>query len=111
MKLVGRALNALEVLAECARNGLVDSAGRVGVVWHANSDGFSREIARFAILEARCRRVNHLRVPLCPEVQLPVSVLVGGFVSRNHLRCVRLARGGGSERLTGVLIARNIRGT
>jgi hypothetical protein len=70
MKLVRRALNTLEVLAECARYGLVHSAGRVGVVWHADSDGFSREITRFVILEARCLGVNHLRVPLCPEVQL-----------------------------------------
>ncbi len=70
MELVGGALNALEILAEGARDGLVDSAGRVGVLWHANIDGFSREIARFVILEARCRGVNHRRVPLCPEVQL-----------------------------------------
>ena len=70
MKLVGGALNALEILAERARNGLVDGAGRVGVLWHANIDGFSGEIARFVILEARCLGVNHLRVPLCPEVQL-----------------------------------------
>ena len=27
-------------------------------------------MARFVILEGRCLRVNHLRVPLCPEVQL-----------------------------------------
>ena len=41
MKLVGGALNALEVLAEGASDGLVDSTGRVGVVWHASSNGFS----------------------------------------------------------------------
>ena len=70
MKLVGGALNALEILAERARDGLVDSAGRVGVLWHANIDGFSCEIARFVILEARCLGVNHQRVALCPEVQL-----------------------------------------
>src|ERR1700720_543883 len=68
MKLVGSALNTLEILAERARDGLVHGAGRVGVVWHANIDGFSREIARFVILEARCLGVNHLRVALCPEV-------------------------------------------
>jgi hypothetical protein len=70
MQLLGGALDALEILAERARDGLVDGAGRVGVLWHANIDGFSDEIARFAILEAGCLRVNHLRVPLCPEVQL-----------------------------------------
>jgi len=70
MKFVGGALNALEVLAERTRYGLVHSAGRVGVVWHAGIDGFSREIARFVILECRCLRVNRLRVPLCPEVPL-----------------------------------------
>jgi hypothetical protein len=53
MQLVGGALNALEILAEGARDGLVDSTGRIGVVWHAGSDGFSREIARFVILEGR----------------------------------------------------------
>jgi len=53
MKLVRSALNALETLAKSARDGLVDGAGRVGVVWHAYSDGFSREIARFVILEGR----------------------------------------------------------
>ena len=42
MKLLGGALNALEILAKRARDGLVDSAGRVGVVWHACSHGFSR---------------------------------------------------------------------
>ena len=68
MKLVCGALNALEVLAERARYGLVDSAVRVGIVWHADIDGFSREIARFVILECRCLRVNHLRIRLCPEV-------------------------------------------
>jgi hypothetical protein len=73
VKLVGSALNALEVFAQRPRNGLVDGAGRIGVGWHANIDGFSREIARFVILEARCRGVNHLRVPLCPEVQLQVG--------------------------------------
>jgi len=31
--------------------------------------GFRGEIARFVILGARCQGVNHLRVPLCPEVQ------------------------------------------
>jgi hypothetical protein len=50
MKFVRSALNALEVLAERARDGLVDSAGRVGVLWHADIDGFSCEIARFLIL-------------------------------------------------------------
>ena len=70
MKLVGGALNALEILAERARDGLVDSAGRVGVVWHADVCGLLREIARFVILEARCLGVNHQRVALCPEVQL-----------------------------------------
>ena len=70
MKLVGSALNALEIFAERARDGLIHSAGRVGVVWHAGIDGFSREIARFVILEGRCWGVNHLRVALCPEVQL-----------------------------------------
>ena len=70
MKLLGGALNALEILAERARNGLVNGTGRVGVLWHANIDGFSGEIARFVILEARCLGVNHLRVLLCPEVQL-----------------------------------------
>jgi hypothetical protein len=39
-------------------------------VWHADIDGFSREIARFVILEARCWGVNHLGVRLCPEVPL-----------------------------------------
>ena len=73
MKFVGRALNALEIFAERPRNSLVDRAGRIGVVWHANIDGFSREIARFVILEARCQGVNHLRVPLCPEVQSGAS--------------------------------------
>jgi hypothetical protein len=53
MKLLGGALNALEILAERARDGLVNGAGRVGVVWHADIDGFSREIARFVILEGR----------------------------------------------------------
>src|ERR1700724_4113512 len=68
MKLVGSALNTLEILAERARDGLVNCAGRVGVVWHADIDGFSREIARFVILEVRCLRVNHPSVPMCPEV-------------------------------------------
>jgi hypothetical protein len=70
MKLVGGALNALEILAERARYGLVDGAGRVGVLWHANIDGFSFEIARFAILEARCLGVNRAGVALCLEVPL-----------------------------------------
>jgi hypothetical protein len=70
MKLLGGALNALEILAERARDGLVNGAGRVGVVWHADIDGFSREIARFVILEGRWVGVNHPRVLLCPEVQL-----------------------------------------
>src|SRR5260370_1042855 len=54
--------------AEGARSGLVHRAARVGIVWHADIDGFSREIARFVILECRCLRVNHLRIRLCPEV-------------------------------------------
>jgi hypothetical protein len=41
MKLVGRALNALQILAQRPRNSLVDRAGRIGVLWHANIDGFS----------------------------------------------------------------------
>jgi hypothetical protein len=61
-------LNALEIFAERARYGLVHSGGRIGIVWHADIDGFSREIARFVILECRCLRVNRLRVALCPEV-------------------------------------------
>ena len=69
MKLLRGTLDALEILAKSARDGLVDGAGRVGVVWHAGMDGFSREIARFAILEGRWVGVNHLRVLLCPEVQ------------------------------------------
>jgi hypothetical protein len=68
MKFVRGALDALKVLAERARYGLVHSAVRVGVLWHADIDGFSREIARFVILECRCLRVNRLREPLCPEV-------------------------------------------
>ena len=68
MQFVRGALNALEILAKRARDGLVHGAGRVGVVWHADIDGFSREIARFVILEARCLGVNHPRVRLCPEV-------------------------------------------
>ena len=68
MKFVRGALDALKVLAERARYGLVHSAVRVGVLWHADIDGFSREIARFVILECRCLRVNRLRVWLCPEV-------------------------------------------
>jgi hypothetical protein len=70
MKLLGGALNALEILAERARDGLVNGAWRVGVVWHADIDGFSREIARFVILEGRWMGVNHRSVLLCPEVQL-----------------------------------------
>ncbi len=70
MKLLGGALDALEILAESARDGHVYGAGRVGVVWHAGSSGFSREIARFVILEARWVGVNHRSVLLCPEVQL-----------------------------------------
>jgi hypothetical protein len=65
-------LNAFEILAERPRDGLVDSAGRVGVLCHADVYGFLREIPRFVILEARCLGVNHLRVALCPEVQLLV---------------------------------------
>jgi len=53
MKFVGSALDALETLAKSSRDSLVDGAGRVGVVWHADSDGFSSEIARFVILEGR----------------------------------------------------------
>src|SRR5258706_13341940 len=70
MELVGGALNALEILAEGARDGLVDSAGRVGVLWHANIEGFSCEIARFVILEAGCLGVNRAGVALCLEVPL-----------------------------------------
>jgi hypothetical protein len=73
MQFFGSALNALEIFTERARDGLVYSAGRVRVVWHAYIDGFSREIARFVILEARCLGVNHLRVGLCPEVPQLVS--------------------------------------
>jgi hypothetical protein len=68
VQFVGGALDTLEIFTERARDGLVHGAGRVGVVWHADIDGFSREIARFVILEARCLGVNYLRVPLCPEV-------------------------------------------
>src|SRR5260370_571245 len=71
-------VNALGMLGERPRNSLVDRGGRIGVLWDANIDGFSREIARFVILEARCRGVNHLRVPLCPEVQLQLV----GFCDR-----------------------------
>src|SRR5256885_4496178 len=39
-------------------------------------NGFSDEIARFLILEARCPRVNHLRVSLCPEVPRSVESVV-----------------------------------
>ena len=42
--------------------------------------GFRGEIARFVILGARCQGVNHLRVPLCPEV----THFEGEFV-RNEL--------------------------
>jgi hypothetical protein len=91
MKFVASALNALEVLAKRASNGLIDGAGRVGVLWHANIDGFSCEIARFVILEARFQGVNHLRVPLCPEVPLlggrvlsDRSRLSLGFLRRHH---------------------------
>src|SRR6266404_3162189 len=47
--------------------------------------GFRGEIARFVILKARCQRVNHLHVPLCPEVQLR---LVG---SRHRLIAMKTA--------------------
>jgi hypothetical protein len=70
MQFVGSALDALKILAECARDGLVDRVGRIGVVWHADIDGFSREITRLVILEARCLGVNHAGVALCLEVQL-----------------------------------------
>src|SRR5260221_7272832 len=65
-----RGVDAPEILAEGARDGLVDSAGRVGVLWHANIDGFSCEIARFVILEAGCLGVNRAGVALCLEVPL-----------------------------------------
>jgi len=82
MKFVRGALNALEILAERARDGLVHSAARVGVVWHADIDGFSPEIARFLILEARCPGVNRSHVPLCPEVpQLVRSSLTSLFLN------------------------------
>ena len=68
MELLGGALNTLKILAKRARYSLIDGARRVGVVWHADIDGFSREIARFVILEVRCLRVNHPSVPMCPEV-------------------------------------------
>lgn len=68
MKLLGGALNAFEILAKRARYSLINGARRVGVVWHAGIDGFSREIARFVILEVRCLGVNHPSVPVCPEV-------------------------------------------
>ena len=68
MKLLGSALNALEILAKRARYSLVDGARRVGFVWHADIDGFSQEIARFVILEVRSVGVNHPGVPVCPEV-------------------------------------------
>jgi hypothetical protein len=68
MKLVGGALNTLEVLTKRARYGLIDGARRVGVVWHADIDGFSQESARFVILEVRSVGVNHPGVPVCPEV-------------------------------------------
>jgi len=42
MKLVGGALDALEILAESARDGLVNGARWIGVVWHACISGFSR---------------------------------------------------------------------
>jgi hypothetical protein len=36
MQFVGSALDALEIFAERARHGLVHSAGRIGILWHAN---------------------------------------------------------------------------
>ena len=68
MQFFGSALNTLEIFAKRASNSLVDGTRRVGVLWHAYIDGFSREIARFVILKGRCLGVNHLGVLLCPEV-------------------------------------------
>ena len=46
--------------------------------------GFRGEIARFVILKARCQRVNHLHVPLCPEVTHLRRQLLGGRSGGRH---------------------------
>lgn len=74
MKLLRGTLDALEILAKSARDGLVDGAGRVGVVWHAGIDGFSREIARFVILEGRVGESQPPARTAVPRSTVPMAL-------------------------------------
>ena len=55
LQLHAGALNALEIIAKGAGNGLFD---RVGFWWHTCFEGFLPQFPRFAILGGRERGVN-----------------------------------------------------
>jgi hypothetical protein len=63
--LVGSALEALQIIAQGARNRLFNRCGFLG---HKIFSGMPLESARFAIVEGIARAVNHTAVLMCPIV-------------------------------------------
>ena len=77
VQFVGGALDAFEILAQGAGDGLVDGVGGIGIVWHA---AFVGRFARFVILEGVRSAVN------CPGGGMCVGVPLLGMLRFSGIR-------------------------